>query len=693
MPPSAASVPLLPAGPMVEKTKQIKPIDDLLVQITRVGENPNLIQDNLSASDSTLNLKWPFIAEDISRNDWNTEINPDSEILVSFSPWVEGLPTAVADIRPWALFINLAGVELLFAQETFGEDEDESDWDQYWVPYKCVFSPKPIKISSGKFRLGIMMNDFLVKSPALQFSDQPERLSVKKINKDGKVPIDCFSRLDLFGGSQVACLTIETRVRNKILIVTVRPTYSIQNRAPFEVYAEGVTISSAVPQRRESWTDARLSMYSTLEPFKVTTATEEDSSCTAMPILHFTTDGHDYSASTPSYKYLAISCGGPWWFVQLVDCSESAQIGEGIPGTKTAVTLPKVDCSILNPLCRQNMRSFRMATEAIVVGSYTQNGQVWVSISQDNAPQLIFHNKSTLPLFYSEKDKNRDAPRHHTSCFEQYLMIPPKSSCHFSFANAYSIFPQLNKKEFPMPELMMAEVSQDLVDFVTSHQSQSFSLMERPRQYKQLGTSFSVKSSPVRIPCGNMLFPAFDIEWQRIMNVQANPTQYAKFGKQSIKITVEVVGYTNHVFLENTKMKEVTAMAVRSRFSVPKPPIPVFNSKENIPAATVSQTGHTAGMRIPTSFEETAPRDVTITIGDVEDDDQELLPIAVDQTIRLAKQWRIKAFIPELYISVQDDFDRSKEVDREFFGVTFEPIILEQLPVTEDSKLRPAECP
>lgn len=55
------------------------------------------------------------------------------------------------------------------------------------------------------------MNDFLVKSPPLQFSDQPERLNVKKINKDCKVPIDCYSRLDLFGGSQVR----STKLYNK----------------------------------------------------------------------------------------------------------------------------------------------------------------------------------------------------------------------------------------------------------------------------------------------------------------------------------------------------------------------------------------------------------------------------------------------------------------------------------------------
>lgn len=671
----------------------MKPIDELLAQITkiRIPDSPSTV-----SSGANSDLKWPFITEDIPANEWNTEINPETEIMVTFTPWVEGLPTAVADIRPWALIINLSGVELLFAQEACSDIEDENDWDQFWVPYKCVFSPKPIKIPSGKFRLGIMMNDFLVKSPSLQFSDQPERLNVKKINKDGKVPIDCFSRLDLFGGSQVACLTIETRIRNKILVMTVRPTYSIQNRAPFEVYAEGVTISSAVPQRRESWADTRLSMYTTLDPWS--SSVIADNPCdraTAMPVLHFTTDGQDYSSSTPSYKYLALSCGGPWWFVQLVDCSETSQVADGIPGTKTAVTLPKVDCGILSPLFRHKLKNFKIASEAVVVGSYTKNGQVWISISQDNAPQLMFHNKSSLPLFYAEKNTSRDQPKHHTSCFEQYLMIPPKSSCHFSFANAYSIFPSLNKKEVAMPDLMMAEVSQDLVDFVASHQAQSLiAITERPRQHKlPLSTSSSASSARpaiIKLPSGNLLFPDFDIEWQSLLNVHNNPTQYAKFGRQSVKLTVEIVGYTHHVFIENTKLKEVSAKAVRNRFTSAK------GSKSDDTMSKTSQESHSTTAQLSKSKDSTVNGDITITIGDDDDEDDEPASQASElaqRNLSVYQPWKIKAFIPELYISVQDDFDFAKESDSEFMGLAFESIILEQVPIIEDSKMRPVECP
>lgn len=135
-----------------------------------------------------------------------------------------------------------------------------------------------------------------------------------------------------------------------------------------------------------------------------------------------------------------------------------------------------------------------------MVGSYTKHGQVWISVSQDNAPQLMLHNKTSLPLLFTEKEVSSEKPRLPTSCFEQYLLLPPMSACHFSFCNAYNIFPQLNKKELPMPDLLLARVSQDLVDFVASHTSYGLAtILER--------STTRVCAAKGGVPSGTLLFP------------------------------------------------------------------------------------------------------------------------------------------------------------------------------------------
>lgn len=50
-------------------------------------------------------------------------------------------------------------------------------------------------------------------------------------------------------------------------------------------------------------------------------------------------------------------------------------------------------------------------------------------------------------------------------------------------------------------------------------------------------------------------------------------------------------------------------------------------------------------------------------------------------------------FISELYLSMQDNFENGGGSDKEFLGLAFEPIIVEQVPIIEDSKLRPVDCP
>ncbi|ODN04129.1 Vacuolar protein sorting-associated protein 13B [Orchesella cincta] len=676
VPPSTKTVALSPAQKqvLVDPTTQVQPIDAIIAQITAQGSEGTLVNSSKP--------RWPFVSEEIDKCEWNTEINPETEILVCLSPWIEGLPTAVLNIRPWGLFVNLSGVELLFAQETAGDE-----WEQYWVPYKCVFSPKRIAVPSGKFRLGVMMNDFLVKSKPLEFSDQPERLSVKKINKDCKVPIECYSRLDLFGGSQLACLTIETRVQNGMLVVIVRPTYSIQNRTTFEVYAEGVTISSPVTQRRESWTDNKLSSYSILE------ASRDDPSTidTAVPILHFVTDGQDYSVNTTYYKYLALSIGGPWWFVQLVDCTEvnrEQKATDGIPGTKVAVTLPKVDCKILSPPLRHQLKNLSIASEAVVVGSYTQNGQVWISVSQDNAPQVYIHNKSTLPFFCVEKDGKKDIPHTSTTWFQQFLMVPPETSCQFSFQSAYHSFPQLNKREKPLPDMLMAFVSQDLIDLVTSNEVHGLtSVLDRPRQ-------LLASSRNSKIPSGNLLFPEFEIEWKNVQSVQHYPTQLLSFGRKCVKLTVECVGYTYHVFIENTRLKQVSAKSIRSR-------VGDDNSKRHSKRGLLNVPNQTQGIfnhRLEGSLSR-VPADIPSKQGseaetEGESDGGPPTPplMMVQKENKRKRSWIFKMYIPELYISLQDNFIVSSSHEREFLGLSFEALYLSQFPISEDSVLRPAEC-
>lgn len=59
---------------------------------------------------------------------------------VGFSPWIEGLPTVLVDVKPWALFVNATGHPVSFVERLDSEEV------AFVVPPSSVFTPPKIKV-------------------------------------------------------------------------------------------------------------------------------------------------------------------------------------------------------------------------------------------------------------------------------------------------------------------------------------------------------------------------------------------------------------------------------------------------------------------------------------------------------------------------------------------------------------------
>lgn len=68
-------VSLLPAHTVEDKYKPVS-IDEILSQISQNSS------DDAANVERNMELQWPFINENISKSEWNTEINPETEVLV-----------------------------------------------------------------------------------------------------------------------------------------------------------------------------------------------------------------------------------------------------------------------------------------------------------------------------------------------------------------------------------------------------------------------------------------------------------------------------------------------------------------------------------------------------------------------------------------------------------------------------------
>ncbi len=76
---------------------------------------------------------------------------------VEFVDWIEGLPTQVVKVRPWALFINLTSSDLYLglwpgSMTSHDPTEEEQDYDEddeevYSIPPKGVFAPPSLQFN------------------------------------------------------------------------------------------------------------------------------------------------------------------------------------------------------------------------------------------------------------------------------------------------------------------------------------------------------------------------------------------------------------------------------------------------------------------------------------------------------------------------------------------------------------------
>ena len=152
-------------------------------------------------------------------------------------------------------------------------------------------------------------------------------------------------------------MTLETRIHKDMLIVTLRATFSIQNKLESWLLVKGISLHTSEPEDSSDWRN--IDSFTLIDPISSRTG-KSRSLGTYLPLLVHHSDRRESSGeddddiNSAAMKYLALSCGGPWWFVQLMKFDlifNHMSAIEGLLGKRTAVAIPKyspVSKEILN---------------------------------------------------------------------------------------------------------------------------------------------------------------------------------------------------------------------------------------------------------------------------------------------------------------------------------------------------------
>lgn len=129
-------------------------------------------------------------------------------------------------------------------------------------------------------------------------------------------------------------------VKEEVIVCTFLPTYCIQNETRRPLFVHGMS-------RRPSKEDNSDWEALQLKPCYIVAPTRRPNKQT-IPIPVFSTNGQKFDPNMPHPKCLALSCGGPWWFVQLIKFELVFDYTKGgIPAERLGLSLPEVSLASL----------------------------------------------------------------------------------------------------------------------------------------------------------------------------------------------------------------------------------------------------------------------------------------------------------------------------------------------------------
>jgi len=228
-----------------------------------------------------------------------------------------------------------------------------------------------------------------------------------------------------------------------ILILTLRPTFNIQNRTEFRLSACGISLHEhRVPPDESLGLD---DSYISLEPNDVKTDAPE----TAVGLLLFNCDWDPLERNiyVAGMKYIALQYStSPWWFVRLMKFEQifdNLSAPQGVPVKRIAVAIPSCQPHWVNGQPSDVVE----VTLALSICWTCKNGQVWISIAVNENPQVIIVNESQVPLCYAEAGAEGNEPHIEYEHFPQFRTLAPYTTGFFAFPSLQANFPAVMNSE------------------------------------------------------------------------------------------------------------------------------------------------------------------------------------------------------------------------------------------------------
>ncbi|XP_069847231.1 intermembrane lipid transfer protein VPS13B isoform X1 [Dipodomys merriami] len=435
------------------------------------GGTVNQILDDFYGPEKFLVPTWPYNKKDSDRNEQLSQW--DSPMRVKLSIWKPYVRTLLIELLPWALLIN------------------QSKWDLWLFEGEKIV----LQVPAGKiiippnfqeaFQIGIYWanTNTVHKSVAIKLVHNltspkwKDGVNGEVVILDEEAFVDAEIRLGAFPGHQKLCqFCISSMIQQGIQIIQIEDKTTIINNTPYQIFYKP-QLSVSNPHSGKEYFHVPDSATFSISPGEEQSAMK----CSSLPCWDFMPD-----------------IGSSVWDVSLLQ----KQILLGFCPTADA---DSSQCWSLPAIVKQefprqsvavpfgNLRENGFCSRAIALTYQEHFGVIYLTLSEDPSPRVIFHNRCPVTLLIKENIK--DTPKFEVYCRK----IPFESSIHHELYHHISSYPDCRTKDL-LPSLRLRV---ELLEEITTEWSDAIDINSQGTQVVFL-TGFGYVYVDIVHQCGTI---------------------------------------------------------------------------------------------------------------------------------------------------------------------------------------------
>lgn len=413
-------------------------------------------------------------------------------------------------VKPCAIIINQTLTDVCIKLE-----------DQEWkIGSKKIFASPKLE---GFMQVGVQLGEKCYYSENLQLTNDDWTFRDRWPRSHNKLPKQGFSQVPIFideGAKKAMCyLTMNFKLKDEMLIIQIQPSYSIINNS-----SHGLKLAPIVIGNTEEKIGS-LPENSYQVKLADSRQDDDDVSCKNIvlwEIVHSKPTEDEIASEHSLYISICsfqVGQSADHW-------SLPCRVENGSRDSRFTILIPKCEDAASHELSDLA----KTVTIPLTVSMHELKGVFYFVIGDDLHPQVLLYNSCSIPLYFGESLQNVTEEfgiMEEMNTIQKLPCVLPGQACHYSFPSTMNKFPELSDLD-SSPKLRFANV----------------------------------------IPGDGSCFGDGEayLHWSSQLDVAVENDVFLNIPNYSdVRVHLEKVGHTTHVFVEPVSRIEISAKEIRSR--------------------------------------------------------------------------------------------------------------------------------